>query len=241
MKSDDYFRGKMKSSALAARSRSLRFAKLALLSAACLPCFACESNGASESVRPASTVKAHPAFALPKTLEMRADPEPSALRADPTPPTPKPKSRDKQDWQANCKIQKACVPESKEIQTCDAQLSQRPWVDVVTEGDALLGKEVVVSGTLGLSLIKKTGSGVCAPGACCHLLEMQIVLVGEPDGSLPLRGLTCSGDDSILCCSVPADGQSVVARGRLQKGASGGSKWQLSEPTLCLIDNTPKH
>jgi len=216
-------------------------AKLQCLSAACALCFACESNGAADTPRRAAPVKEHPAFAVPKTAEMLPDPQPSALRvADQLPAKPI-KSRDKKDWQANCKIARACTPESKEIPTCDAQVPQRPWVDVVTEGDGLLGKEVAVSGTLGLSLVKKTGAGTCAPGACCHTLEMQIVLVGEPAGSLPLHGLGCSGDDSTLCCSVPVEGQAVVARGRLRKLATGVSKWQLEDPVLCLIDNTPRH
>jgi hypothetical protein len=180
----------------------------------------------------------HPAFTVPKTLEMLPEPEPSARHADAKPPLPK---RDKKDWQASCKIQKGCEPGPQELPICEAEVPQRPWVDVVTEGDVLVGKEVVVSGTLGLSLIKKTGSGTCAPGVCCHTLDMQIVLIGEPTGSLPLRGLTCSGDDSTLCCKVPADGQAVVARGLLRKAPAGVSKWQLDKPTLCLIDNTPKH
>jgi len=175
---------------------------------------------------------------MPKTAEMLPDPEPAAVRADVTPPA---KPRAKQDWQANCRIQKKCLPEPQAIPACDANVPQRPWVDVVSEGEALLGKEVAVSGTIGLSLLKKTGSGACPPGACCHTLEMQIVLVGEPAGSLPLNGLVCSGDDSALCCSVPAEGESVVARGRLQKGAPGVSKWRLNDPQLCLIDNTPRH
>lgn len=229
----------MKLPALFARPRSRRWARLAPLAAAYVLCLGCESKGATDTPRPASTIKAHPAFALPKTDEMRADPQPSAVRVNDAPPPGK--SRDKRDWQANCKIQKACSPEARELPTCETHVLQRPWVDVVSEGDVVLGKEVEVSGTLGLSLIKKTGSGTCAPGACCHTLEMQLVLVGEPVGSLPLRGLTCSGDDSALCCSVPADGQAVVARGRLQKATAGGSKWQLNDATLCLIDNTRRH
>jgi hypothetical protein len=225
----------MKSSALFGPLRSRSWALLTSLGAVCALSVGCESSGASDAPRPATTVKAHPAFPMRKTPEMRAEPEPSAVRVnDAAPP-----KRDKKDWQANCKIQRACTPEAKHIPTCDANESQRPWVDAVTEGDALAGKEVVVSGTLGLSLIKKTGAGACAPGACCHTLEMQIVLVGEPSGSLPLLGLTCSGDDSALCCSVPADGQAVVAKGRLQKAAAG--KWQLKDPALCVVDNTPKH
>jgi hypothetical protein len=229
----------MKLLALFAQPGSRRWARHASLGAAWLLCFGCESSGTSDAPRPASKVKAHPAFAVPKTPEMLPTPEPSALRAD---DAPRPKPREKQDWQANCMIQRACLPETKQLPTCDAQVPQRPWIDVVSEGDGLLGKEVQVSGTLGLSLIKKTGSGACTPGACCHKLDMQLVLVGEPTGSLPLRGLTCSGDDSVLCCSVPAEGQAVVARGRLQKAAAGGvNKWQLSDTTLCVIDNTPHH
>ena len=228
----------MKSTARCAAAHSPSWAWRALLVAVWALCIGCESKGASDTPRPVSKVKEHPAFALPKTPDMLPDAEASALRADPPPPKPKP--RDKKDWQANCKIQRACVPETQQLPICDRQVPQRPWIDVVTEGDVLLDKEVAVSGTLGLSLIKKTGSGACAPGACCHTLDMQIVLVGEPTGSLLLHGLTCSGDDSTLCCSVPAEGQAVVARGRLQK-ARIGSKWQLSDPTLCAIDNTPRH
>jgi len=214
-------------------------ALLCLFSLLCLLCLSCESSRASEAPRPASSVKPHPAFDVPKTPDMLTVAETSLARID---HAPRPKPRAKQDWQADCMIQQACTPEPKPIPTCDARVPQRPWVDVVTQSDVFLGKEVEVSGTLGLSLIKKTGSGVCAPGACCHELRMQIVLVGEPTGSLPLRGLTCSGDDSLLCCSVPTEGQAVVARGRLQKAPAGsGSKWQLLDPTLCLIDDTPRH
>jgi len=229
----------MISIAESAPARSRRWAAFACLSAApLLLSLGCESASATDATRPTSTVKAHPEFAVPKTPEMTADPEPSVRRVD---DAPKPKPREKKDWQASCMIQRACTPETREIPTCEPQVPQRPWVDVVTQGEALVGKEVFVSGTLGLSLRKKTGSGTCTPGACCHTLDMQIVLVGEPAGSLPLRGLTCAGDDSALCCSVPAEGQAVVARGHLQKGPASGSKWQLSEPSLCLIDNTPRH
>ena len=231
----------MKLPALCAPARLPFCAALVSLSAACALCLGCESNGSAAPARPAASVKAHPAFSVPKTPEMLPDVDSAALRVNDPPPAPPTKSRDKKDWQANCKIQRPCAPETKELPTCDAQVAQRPWVDVVSEGDAALGKEVEVSGTLGLSLIKKTGSGECAPGACCHTLDMQLVLVGEPDGSLPLRGLTCSGDDSTLCCSVPADGQAVVARGRLRKVGAGANKWQLDDPTLCVIDNTRRH
>jgi len=226
----------MKLPALFAPLRTPRWGRLASLSALCALSFGCESTGASDAPKRPAKVKEHPAFPTPKSPEMLPEPAPAALPVK----APKP-LRDKKDWQASCMIQRACTPEPKEIPTCDANVPQRPWVDVVSEGDALLGKEVSASGTLGLSLIKKTGSGTCAPGACCHTLEMQIVLIGEPNGSLPLRGLTCSGDDSALCCSVPTEGQAVVATGRLQKAAAGGGKWQLNDASLCLIDNTPRH
>src|SRR3954469_782400 len=132
----------MKLPALCAPARSLDWATLASLSAACALCFACDSNGSSAAARPAPSIKAHPAFSVPKTAEMLPDVDSPALRVnDPLPAKPL-KSRDKKDWQANCKIQRPCVPETKNIPSCEAQVSQRPWVDVVSEGDAVLGKEV---------------------------------------------------------------------------------------------------
>jgi len=235
-KSDDYFLATMTYPALFALPRAPRWARFTGLGAACLLSLGCESHGASEPARP--KVKEHPAFAIPKTPEMMAEPAPSERRVAEA-PTPPP--RDKKDWAANCKIQKGCSPEPKILPACDADLMQRPWVDVVSQADVFLGKEVAASGTIGLSLIKKTGAGACKPGTCCHTLEMQIVLVGEPAGSLPLIGLTCSGDDSTMCCAVPADGQAVVARGTLKKAPGGPGKWQLEKPDLCLIDNSPKH
>jgi hypothetical protein len=231
----------MKFPALRAAVRSPSWATFASLSATCALCFGCESNGAAATARPAASVKVHPAFAVPKTPEMLPDVDSAALRVEDPAPAKPAQSRDKKDWQANCKIQRPCVPEAKSLPTCEANVTQRPWVDVVTEGNAVAGKEVEVSGTVGLSLVKKTGGGECAPGACCHTLDMQLVLIGEPNGSLPLKGLTCSGDDSTLCCSVPADGQAVVARGKLKKITAGLSQWQLIDPTLCVIDNTRHH
>jgi len=203
-------------------------------------CFGCESSsGASVAPRPAASVKAHPAFSVPKTAEMLADSDSAAVPPQQPMPSKPGKSRDKKDWAQNCKIQRPCAPQAKELPTCDAQQTERPWIDVVTEGDAVVGKEVEVSGTLGLTLLKKSGPAECAAGACCHALDMQIVLVGEPTGSLPLRGLTCSGDDSILCCSVPTEGQSVLARGRLRRLSA--NQWQLDDPSLCVVDHTRRH
>jgi len=65
-----------------APSQSLRWATLALLCAVGMSCFACTSRGATAADRPAPTVKAQPASAVPKAAEMRPDPEPAALRAD---------------------------------------------------------------------------------------------------------------------------------------------------------------
>src|SRR6478736_1191842 len=231
----------MKLPALCAAPCWLSWTRLALLGTACALCLGCESNSNAAKPQPAASVKAHPAFAVPRTPEMLSDTDSPALRADDTRPASVAKALDKTDWRENCKIRRPCVPQAKALPTCDAQVARRPWVDLVTEGSKVIGKEVEVSGTLGLTLLKKTGSDECAPSACCHSLEMQIVLAGEPTGSLVLRGLTCSGDDSTLCCSVPAEGQSVVARGRLQPVNAGASKWQLNGPTLCVLDNTPSH
>jgi hypothetical protein len=54
---------------------------------------------------------------------------------------------------------------------------------------------------------------------------------GEPPLSL-LDGYECSGDESRLCCDLPAFGQTVVARGMLWRH----NGWRLQDLTICEVD-----
>lgn len=97
-----------------------------------------------------------------------------------------------------------------------------------------------VSGPLGLApAAPSANSGPCARGVCCHTLRLRLALDGTPL-SLPLQGFGCSGDDSKLCCAVPAEGQTVIAHGRLVKTKlSSGPPWQLEGVSLCVPESAP--
>jgi len=107
----------------------------------------------------------------------------------------------------------------------------------VGDADSLVGKVIEVKGGLGL-----TGSNalsrVCAPGECCHSLRFGMVLEGREVLFFP--SLTCAGDDSKVCCSMPAEGQVVMAHGKLERAKGPGIvKWQIRNPTLCVPGTPP--
>ena len=138
-------------------------------------------------------------------------------------------------WSPSCQVHRACAAEQT-LKACEPDQKAPRWSDLQFQAEALLGKTVDVQGELGLSAAGTVPSNTpCAPGTCCHSLHMNMTLTGEPT-SLPLVGLSCTGDDSKLCCTVPATGRRTIARGRLAKAAGNGlAKWQLEKVTLCEI------
>jgi hypothetical protein len=112
-----------------------------------------------------------------------------------------------------------------------------------------VGQLVRVRGLLGVVGLHKTEKQCGQPNGCCNLSRGPVVLVvlgrgGEdwPSSAgiaLWLAGLQCSGDDSMTCCDVPADGRTVIAEGRLRPGwapdgagAEGG--WTMLGVKLCV-------
>jgi hypothetical protein len=59
----------------------------------------------------------------------------------------------------------------------------------------------------------------------------SVIAIGGTEVKLLLENMVCHGDDSRLCCGVPAYGQPVVATGRLRER---DGTWSLHEPTLCV-------
>jgi hypothetical protein len=55
-----------------------------------------------------------------------------------------------------------------------------------------------------------------------------------PVVDLELAGLGCAGDESRLCCNVQAEGQLVVANGRLRR-SEVTKTWQLVDADLCVM------
>ncbi len=100
--------------------------------------------------------------------------------------------------------------------------------------DKHVGQMVVVEGPLALTPATQPSTAKCAPGMCCHSLNMNVVLDGRPD-AVALPGFSCHGDDSAMCCNVPANGQLVNVRGKVQKApATSGLKFQLADASLCI-------
>jgi hypothetical protein len=192
---------------------------------------ACESSSDAPRARAAAV---HPDFPVRPSPEMIAQSNigmrDDARRDDDAgaPPAAPPKH-----WNASCLVHRACPVKERPIPTCEKDKAAPSWSVLQISADSQIGKTVEVKGELGIAPVQANSNSKCAPDTCCHALRMAITLDGRPLG-LPLAGLGCSGDDSKLCCNVPANGQSVIAHGRLAKAPAGGvAKWQLEDVSLC--------
>lgn len=215
----------MRSASLVLRSATLTIAWL---------CVACESS--EQPKRAAAAV--HPEFPVPPSPEMIAQSEPPSAREPPLSDAGAAISAEA--WNPSCLIHRGCPRESRALPSCPAGKVAPAWRELQVEAAALNGKTIDVSGPLGLAPAEaRANSGPCAKGVCCHTLRLRLALDGTPL-SLPLQGLSCSGDDSKLCCAVPAEGQTVIAHGRLVKTqAPSGVQWQLEGVSLCTPESPP--
>ncbi|MET0792707.1 MAG: hypothetical protein ABW061_14395 [Polyangiaceae bacterium] len=194
---------------------------------------ACETSSApapaptrSAWVHPEFPVRPSPEMIAQSNIGMEAEARRAAAVAEPPPP---------KNWNASCLMHRACPFKEQAVPTCETGKGAARWSELQLQADSLLGKTVDVKGGLGLAPIQGTSNQTtkCAADSCCHALRMAITIDGDPI-ALPLVGLSCAGDDSKLCCSVPANGQTVIAHGRLAKAPGKGlSKWQLEDVTLC--------
>ena len=135
----------------------------------------------------------------------------------------------------NCLIRHACS-KVRALPSCHSVVATE--IDALLAGrlEAQLGAELVVRGELGISLGLTTLRG-CLGNVCCNEGRASIRL-GRVPNRIELEGLGCTGDESRLCCNVPAFGQVVIARGRLQNATSetarlDGVRWQLAQVSLC--------
>jgi hypothetical protein len=116
---------------------------------------------------------------------------------------------------------------------------------VVTAPRMSPGNVVAVRGALGLAVVQ-CGMVGCPSSLteqrCCNGCGIGVV-VGDPSHAIKLDGLGCHGDESRLCCDVPAFGQSVVAAGTLSRtihpDSSAGVTWSLGEVSLCTEQPEP--
>ncbi len=141
-------------------------------------------------------------------------------------------------WNAACQVHRACA-EPPPLPDCKSTVIAHEWGELEYNADKAAGQIIEVEGPLAMSPTHPAGNQKCAPGVCCHTLDMNIVLDGRPN-ALALPGFTCHGDDSSLCCKVAAEGQLVTAKGKLQKAPPGSPlKWQLTQATFCAVHSPP--
>lgn len=141
-------------------------------------------------------------------------------------------------WNAACQVHRKC-PAPPALPDCKPTMIAHEWGELEYDASKAVGQMVEVEGPLAMSPAHPPGKQQCAPGVCCHTLDMNVVLDGRPN-ALALPGYTCHGDDSGLCCNLAAEGQMVTARGKLQKAPPGSPlKWQLNSATFCAVHNFP--
>ena len=121
----------------------------------------------------------------------------------------------------------------------------RPVADILARAKSLSGGIVRVRGALGVGAVvpgpSVGGMNVdrpsCDPAvSCCGHLWAR-VLVGGADGALAIESMSCSGDESRVCCNAPAYGQSVIASGVLVREQQGQTTvgWRLVNVTVCEV------
>jgi hypothetical protein len=141
-------------------------------------------------------------------------------------------------WQAECRIHRAC-PRTPALPPCSEPLSA---LDSIA-ADELGGRPVILRGELSLGL----GFGTLVACSskqrsrpCCNGASRPAILVvgGTP---VELNGLGCGGDESRVCCGVPAFGQRLVASGYLGYTGDYEPQWLLRDASLCLEAAANKH
>jgi hypothetical protein len=145
---------------------------------------------------------------------------------------------------APCRVQTGCSQVAAAVR-CPTDLEVVSLSEVLSGGERLIGREVIVAGPLtpGTAFC---GLRVCPHGGCCNGCGANLLLrtlppsqttsesgyeLEGPTNSLLLSGLTCHGDRSKLCCPVPGVGQPARAFGRLARSSRG--VYSLQAPMVC--------
>jgi hypothetical protein len=143
----------------------------------------------------------------------------------------------------HCRVARPCKPVVP-LERCPAGIAPLDATALNALVPVEIGATISVRGALGLAETRTTAN-LCAqtPGApynCCHFVSIGAFVGDIPNGAR-LDGLGCGGDESRLCCSVPAFGQPIVATGKLMPETDPGlvqygTRWRLGDVTLCTLD-----
>jgi hypothetical protein len=171
-------------------------------------------------------------------------PAPIVDAADPAPVPPRQRLKTRRSgsqvvvetqakWAARCAIHRKCTVATPALARCDAQRIATPWTTLAENAERSAESQLAVSGRLVLDDSVFSTAAACAAGQCCNHVSVRAVLEG-PVVDVELVGLGCVGDESRLCCNVPAEGQLVVATGRLRR-SEATKTWQLVDANLCVM------
>lgn len=142
-------------------------------------------------------------------------------------------------WAPACMARSGCSRAPTPLQPCPEDTVAVDWSEILASAPSLAGQIVSVRGPLGVgAAVNGTFNGCAMTGfaACCNQYGAPLVVGGAAE-TLEVPGPRCEGDESELCCDVPAYGQSVVATGRLRQGSGEFSppnpRWVLESASLC--------
>jgi hypothetical protein len=141
--------------------------------------------------------------------------------------------------QRGCTLKAARPPPCAPGATAGAATAPSTWAALGGAANQRAGQVVSVIGTLevGPSIVWGVG---CAANECCSKVRAPIVMGGDGSsgGPLAIESMLCSGDETRMCCNLVADGQQVLATGRLIAYDANALdlKWKLADATLCVYN-----
>ncbi len=141
-------------------------------------------------------------------------------------------------WPDECLVHRACVDAAPPLSLCSARADVPAWADLRPRAAALVGTRIAVRGALAVGLMLDRR---CDGSPCCGQHAVRAIVLGvtdlDADGLLTLAGPRCQGDDSRLCCALPAYGQQVRAEGTLI--GSRGPDYTLKVLQICQEPAAP--
>ncbi|HSU39547.1 MAG TPA: hypothetical protein VLJ38_08265 [Polyangiaceae bacterium] len=150
---------------------------------------------------------------------------------------------DPKKFARRCRVHPPCGPFAP-LAHCPPGIAPIDALALRTFVPAEIGATVSVRGGLSLDGMSTTamlcGQKPGTPYNCCNHTAIRAFVGDIPNGAR-LEGMGCVGDESQLCCSVPAFGQEVVATGKISPETdawlvSKGTRWRLENATLCTRD-----
>jgi hypothetical protein len=143
----------------------------------------------------------------------------------------------------HCQIHQPCEHVPARLPRCPDGYEAKDWSQI--EPWKLDGQTVTVRGPLVASRRLQSGGfaailGIPVPsGPCGAQVAQAPIVIGGLYQELAIESLWCRGDESRLCCDAPAQGQTVIATGRLVDREGLRGRYELHDAKLCVEGQGP--